>query len=220
LIQGAISAGVAHLIGDRVFAAPAIEALSSLMEVELARFHKAHPRETGMPRETLRGRLARGTDAGLFDAILAGLVTRGVARGSDRVALTSHVPLVESGEMRLRQAVEDRLRSAALTPPDAATLAPLVHASPADVAQAVQALVRDGRLVRIGDLVFHRDPLAVLKGEVAGLRSGQPAGARVTLDVGAFKTRHGLTRKHAIPLLEWLDRERVTRRVGDERIVI
>jgi len=220
LIGRFVSAGSAQMVGDRVFAAAAMQELSSLVETELARFHKVHPRETGMPRETLRGRLARGTDAGLFDATVAGLVARGVAHGSDRVALMSHQPLVESGELRLRQAVEDRLRSAALMPPDTATLAPLLHASPAAIDQAVQALVRDGRLVRMGDMVFHRDPLVVLKREVAGLRSGQPAGARVTLDVGAFKTRHGLTRKHAIPLLEWLDRERVTRRVGDVRIVI
>jgi selenocysteine-specific elongation factor len=42
----------------------------------------------------------------------------------------------------------------------------------------------------------------------------------VTLDVGIFKTKYGLTRKHAIPLLEWLDRERATRRVGSERVVL
>jgi selenocysteine-specific elongation factor len=42
----------------------------------------------------------------------------------------------------------------------------------------------------------------------------------VTLDVAAFKDRYGMTRKFAIPLLEYLDRERVTRRVGDSRIVL
>jgi selenocysteine-specific elongation factor len=43
---------------------------------------------------------------------------------------------------------------------------------------------------------------------------------RVTLDVAAFKAQHRLTRKYAIPLLEWLDRERVTRRMGDVRVVL
>ena len=45
------------------------------------------------------------------------------------------------------------------------------------------------------------------------------AGAPSKLDVAAFKDRYGVTRKYAIPLLEYLDRERVTRRVGDSRIV-
>jgi hypothetical protein len=69
------------VVGDRVFAAAAMQGLSSLVETELARFHKVHPRETGMPREALRGRLARGTDAGLFDATVAGLIARGAAHG-------------------------------------------------------------------------------------------------------------------------------------------
>jgi selenocysteine-specific elongation factor len=44
--------------------------------------------------------------------------------------------------------------------------------------------------------------------------------AQATLDVAAFKERFGVSRKFAIPLLEWLDRERVTRRVGDARVIL
>lgn len=51
------------------------------------------------------------------------------------------------------------------------------------------------------------------------MKTSRP-GETVTLDVAAFKDRYGVTRKYAIPLLEHLDRERVTRRVGDSRIVI
>jgi selenocysteine-specific elongation factor len=46
------------------------------------------------------------------------------------------------------------------------------------------------------------------------------AHAAPNVDVAAFKDRFGVTRKYAIPLLEWLDRERITRRIGDSRIVI
>jgi selenocysteine-specific elongation factor len=81
-------------------------------------------------------------------------------------------------------------------------------------------LIQDGRLVRIGDLVFHREALGALRAAVTRLREGQPPGARITLDVAGFKAQHGLSRKFAIPLLEWLDRERVTRRVGDGRVVL
>jgi selenocysteine-specific elongation factor len=45
-------------------------------------------------------------------------------------------------------------------------------------------------------------------------------GGRATVDVAMFKDRFGVTRKFAIPLLEWLDRERVTRRVGETRVVL
>jgi selenocysteine-specific elongation factor len=63
-------------------------------------------------------------------------------------------------------------------------------------------------------LLFHADALMQLKADVRALK----ANARV--DVPAFKERYAITRKYAIPLLEYLDRERVTRRVGDARVVL
>jgi selenocysteine-specific elongation factor len=71
-------------------------------------------------------------------------------------------------------------------------------------------LVRKKQLVRLDTLLYHPETLEALKADVKTLGS---------LDVGVFKTRYGVTRKFAIPLLEYLDRERVTRRVGDRRIV-
>jgi selenocysteine-specific elongation factor len=58
-----------------------------------------------------------------------------------------------------------------------------------------------------------------LKSEIQALKAAAPAG-RATVDVAMFKDRFGVTRKFAIPLLEWLDRERVTRRVGETRVVL
>jgi selenocysteine-specific elongation factor len=57
-----------------------------------------------------------------------------------------------------------------------------------------------------------------LKAEVAALKTSAGAGARI--DVSTFKERFGVTRKFAIPLLEYLDRERITRRVGDARVLL
>jgi selenocysteine-specific elongation factor len=61
--------------------------------------------------------------------------------------------------------------------------------------------------------------LQQLKREVAALKGAAPGG-RATVDVAAFKDRYGITRKFAIPLLEYLDRERITRRTGDVRLVL
>ena len=70
--------------------------------------------------------------------------------------------------------------------------------------------------MRVGGVVYvNSEALNTLKTLV---RLRWPSGAK--LDVGGFKDLTGLTRKHAIPLLEYLDRERVTRRVGPDRIVI
>ena len=82
--------------------------------------------------------------------------------------------------------------------------------------------VDDGKSTLIGRLLYEtklifEDQLEALK---ADLRKLKTSGAQVRLDVGAFKERYGVTRKFAIPLLEYLDRERVTRRVGESRVLV
>jgi selenocysteine-specific elongation factor len=119
----------------------------------------------------------------------------------------------------VREQVESVVRHARLTPPDAEAITIEVRLARPVVDRLIVELVRDGRLVRVGTLVFHREALAALKAEVKALAATAP-GAKVQVDVPAFKTRYGISRKYAIPLLEWLDRERVTRRVGESRIVI
>jgi selenocysteine-specific elongation factor len=80
----------------------------------------------------------------------------------------------------------------------------------------VTLLLRDRVLVKVGDdLVFHRDALDGLRELVVAQKAKTPK-----LNVVAFKDLIGVTRKYAIPLLEYLDRERVTRRVGDERVIL
>jgi selenocysteine-specific elongation factor len=81
----------------------------------------------------------------------------------------------------------------------------------------VKLLLRERKLVKVDTLVFHAEALDILKSEVRGLKG---TGPQVRVDVASFKDRYGISRKYAIPLLEYLDRERVTRRVGDARVVL
>jgi selenocysteine-specific elongation factor len=105
-----------------------------------------------------------------------------------------------------------------LKPPDAAAIAALGKWSPALVEKLTVLLIRQQRLTRVDTLIFHSQALADLKNETRALKTS--GGGRATVDVSTFKDRYGVTRKYAIPLLEWLDRERVTRRVGDARVVL
>jgi selenocysteine-specific elongation factor len=92
-------------------------------------------------------------------------------------------------------------------------------AVPAAIADRVLKLLqRQKVLVKVDALLFHHDALEQLKADVAALKSSAGEGAR--LDVAAFKDRFGVSRKFAIPLLEYLDRERVTRRVGEARVIL
>jgi selenocysteine-specific elongation factor len=77
-------------------------------------------------------------------------------------------------------------------------------------------LLRDRVLVKLADdLVFHRDALDDLRKRLAAEKTRSPK-----MDVARFKDLTGVSRKYAIPLLEYLDRERVTRRVGDVREIL
>jgi len=81
----------------------------------------------------------------------------------------------------------------------------------------LQILLRDKNLVRVTpELIFHRDALAQLRDRLSVFKKAK--GERIS--VPAFKELTGITRKYAIPLLEYLDRERVTRRIGDERVIL
>jgi selenocysteine-specific elongation factor len=82
----------------------------------------------------------------------------------------------------------------------------------------LKLLQRQKVLVRVDTLLFHDEALRQLKAEIAAMKAS--AGQAARIDVATFKERFGVTRKFAIPLLEYLDRERVTRRMGDARVIL
>ena len=130
--------------------------------------------------------------------------------------MAGHAVALSDEEARACNVMLDTLRAAALAPPDPAALARAIGVSPAVVSRMAVLLGRRGKLVRTGDLCFDTSALDRLKSEVQALKQN----GTETLDVAAFKSRFDLTRKYAIPLLEYLDRERVTRRVGDVRRIL
>ncbi|HKW03402.1 MAG TPA: SelB C-terminal domain-containing protein, partial [Vicinamibacterales bacterium] len=139
----------------------------------------------------------------------------------DRVALATHRVASTPAEERDAARVESVIREAGLTPPDLAGLAAAAGLSTPAIEQALRTLARARRVVKLDALCFHVDALSRLKQDVQQLGASRPSpGALVRVDVATFKERFGLSRKYAIPLLEWLDRERVTRRVGDARVIL
>ena len=137
-------------------------------------------------------------------------------RGRERLALEGRGVTLTADEAAAQSALATAYRDAGLTPPEAEGLAGTLGLAPALVARVTQLLIRQQVLIRVDACVFHRDALARLKADVLALKAAGPA----RVDVAGFKDRYGLTRKFAIPLLEYLDRERVTRRMGDSRVVL
>ena len=208
----AVRAGATLVAPDRV------DALERQLLQLLGDHHRATPLSEGMPREEVRERLFARTGDGVFELVMATLQQAGKVSGRDRLALASHRVELSPDEERARAIIEDAIRAGGLKPPEASAAA-TEGAVPAVVTDRIlKFLVRQRRLVKLDALYFHEEALEGLKRDVRALKTD--ANAAPTIDVSTFKDRYGISRKFAIPLLEYLDRERVTRRQGDTRVVI
>jgi selenocysteine-specific elongation factor len=171
----------------------------------------------GLPREEARDRVFRLAAPALFDDILQRLLSGGVLAGRDRLALPGRGVSLTPEEARAQEAIDRVFREAGFAPPDLASAAAAAGVAAPVADRVSKLLLRQKSLVKVDTLLFHVQSLERLKRDVAALK-GQSGTARV--DVAGFKERYGISRKYAIPLLEWLDRERVTRRVGDARVIL
>jgi selenocysteine-specific elongation factor len=133
--------------------------------------------------------------------------------------LAAHRLVLSPEEERARDAIDQELRRAGLKPPDTSALASTLRLPQGVADRMLKLLQRQKRLVKVDTLLFHDDALKALKAQVVALKTeGKTEGMKI--DVAMFKARFDVSRKFAIPLLEYLDRERVTRRVGDSRVIL
>jgi selenocysteine-specific elongation factor len=205
--------------GDRLVMRGAIEKAERELLALVAAHHKANGMSEGLPREEARGRIFARVAPAVFETVIEQLKARKALVGAERLALPTHKAAVAGGDDRVRTAIIDAYRAGALKPPDAATVEAQAKAPGPIIEKLTALLLREKVLIRLDTVVFHADALDALKQEVRALKDAAPGG-RATVDVAAFKDRYGVSRKFAIPLLEYLDRERVTRRTGDVRLVL
>jgi selenocysteine-specific elongation factor len=215
----ALEAAGVRKVNERLVASRYLESAGAAVVALVTAFHRSQPMSEGLPREEAREKIFRRVDAAIFDRVLQELKQQGRIVGADRLALSTHRVQVAGADDRVRQAIIDAYRAGGLRPPDAAALEATAKAPKGVIEKVVTLLVRERILVRLDTLLFHAEALAQLKTDVTGLKAAAPGG-RATVDVASFKERYGVTRKFAIPLLEYLDRERVTRRMGDVRLVV
>ncbi|MBZ5576442.1 MAG: selenocysteine-specific translation elongation factor [Acidobacteriia bacterium] len=175
-------------------------------------FHRKNPLLPGIARQGLRSCLMPEAPLFLLDALLAGsseLVVEG-----ETVRVRTHHVVLRQEEEAAREAIERAFEQAGMATPAVSEVLARAGVEPARARSLLQILLRDKQLVRVNDdLVFHRSAIEKLRAMMAERKS-------VRFNVAAFKDWTGVSRKYAIPLLEYLDRERVTRREGDERRVL
>ncbi len=183
----------------------------------LARHHRREPLSLGLSREEVRERLFGTARPEVFRAVVNRLdEQRKIAAERDALRLASHQIELSPEDAAAKQALEAGFKAAGL---QAGTLEETAAASNVPVERARKLytlLAAEGRILRIGDFIFHAEAIEGLKSKV---RERKAISSK--MDVAAFKDiTGGLTRKHAIPLLEYLDRERITRRSGNEREIL
>jgi selenocysteine-specific elongation factor len=202
-------------IGDRWLNASDLDALKLLIANTVAEFHKKNPLESGIAKERLREKVKN--EQSVFDRSLEMLAAeKKIEVVGDLVRLSGQGVVMKDEEAESKKKIEDAFATAGLKVPALHEVLAGLKIDKARAQKIVTLLLREKVLIKISDeLVFHRTALEDLRGQIAARKSKSS-----TIDVAAFKDMTGVTRKYAIPLLEYLDRERVTKRVGDSRQII
>lgn len=185
---------------------------------KVEKFQKENPLSPGMPREDLRASLGRRVRTETFRAALEELATQKKldAQGELVKKAGSEIALLPE-EAKAKEQIEAAFASAGLAVPSVKEVLARLSIEAKRSEKLVQILLREKNLVRVTtELIFHRQALAQLKEQLSVYKKTK--GDRISVPV--FKELTGITRKYAIPLLEYLDRERVTRRAGDERVIL
>lgn len=181
-------------------------------------FQKENPLSPGISREDLRASLGKRVRAETFRAALEELAAQRKldAQGELVKKAGSEIALLPE-EAKAKEQIESAFSSAGLAVPSVKEVLANLPVEAKRAEKLLQILLREKNLVRVTtELIFHRQALAQLKEQVSAYKKAK--GDRIS--VPAFKELTGITRKYAIPLLEYLDRERVTRRTGDERVIL
>jgi selenocysteine-specific elongation factor len=182
------------------------------------RFHKENPLLPGISREDLRAAIGRRVRPETFKAALEELIQQRVLEAQGELVKRAGASItLAPEEAHAKKQIEAAFASAGLAVPAVKDVLLKLPVEARRAEKILQMLLRDKNLVRITpELIFHKDALAQLKVRLSVFKKTK--GERISVPV--FKELTGVTRKYAIPLLEYLDRERVTRRAGDERVIL
>ena len=199
------------------------ERLARLLVALLETFHAANPLVPGLAKEELRAKLDAGSashavpSAALMNALLQFLAARGkVDVQGETVRLGGRTIQLSPEELAARDQIAAAFEKAGLAVPSAPEVLANLRLDRARAEKLLRILLKENVLHKVTeDLIFHQSALRELRNILARRKTQNNR-----LGVPEFKELTGLSRKYAIPLLEYLDRERVTRREGDVRIII
>ena len=202
-----------HLLripGDMLLSSEAAE----IAIANLASRLKMDAKSDGLKQSELRSQT--GLNAAIFDFLIETLAREQKIRLKDeRIYLAGSQSKSADADYKQQAAIAAIYEAAGLAAPSSSEVAVKLGLKESEMRRLMTLLLRDRILVKMGTdaLYIHNGALESLRGQMRQLR-GQ------TFDVADFKQLTGLSRKYAIPLLEYLDRERLTRKNGDKRLVL
>ena len=199
------------------------ERLSRNVLNELESYHKREPLARGMLRETLREKVFAHSHPELFSGVLGKLESSGqVVSEKDIVRVSTHRVDLSDHDLQLREKLEQTFIDAGIESPsidEAMTRAGVTAPMRLAGRKILQLLIDDRTLVRVQNEMFvHKGVLEELKGKLLAYAARNEP--ERLIDVAGFKDLAGVSRKYAIPLLEYFDREHITRRAGDKRLIL
>ncbi len=219
-LQHPVSTGALMVIdseSQRMLAASVAMGIQRQITDLLANFHRANPLKTGLPKEELRSQLRPTVDQRVLQALLAGLVRKGVIEqvGAE-IKVSGHTVTLQVNEQEMEQKISELYRLAGLTPPNLKeVLAAFSEFPEKQIRQVIDLLAAKETLIKINEsLSFHASAIQALQEEVVTFirREGE-------IDAPRFKDLTGLTRKFSIPLLEYFDKVKLTIRIDDKRVL-
>ena len=219
-IRALASGGAVRVLSEQ----PVVAAASDVFEHAVAAttraidtFHRAEPLLAGIGREDLRARVFGRASLVFFRAVLDHMASRQmIAIEQDLVRAFGRGVTLQGADEQAREHLVAKFREMGLQAAAPEDIASTAGVDRTTARKIIQMLVKDQVLVKINDTLI-LDRAAVQK-LIADVKARKPANPR--LGVGEFKALTGLSRKHAVPLLEYLDGQRVTRRVGEERVIL
>jgi selenocysteine-specific elongation factor len=202
-------------VGDLFVDAPAMVRMQQLMASSMEGFHRKNSLVGGIAREALREQVKASPE--VFAAALEMLSReKKIEVAGELLRLPGHGVVMKDEEAESKQKIEAAFAGSGLKVPALPEVLAGLKVDKTRAQKIVTLLLRDKVLIKVSDeLVFHRGALEELRRAVAAQKARSPK-----MDVATFKELTGVSRKYAIPLLEYLDRERVTRRVGDAREIL
>ncbi len=220
IVSSLAASGAVKVLGDNPLVVAAAEPFTRATRTILdavRRFHETDPLVPGIGRDDLKGRVLRDASPALFRGAIDHLVAaRQLALNQDLVHVFDRKVTLGGEDEQVRNQLTKRFAALGLQAPAMSEVIASLGVAAATAKKIVLLLVRDNVLVKINEDTFvHRDALQKLIQDVRALKV-----TNARLGVREFKELTGLSRKFAVPLLEYLDGQRITRRMGDERVIL